>query len=194
MDLAAATRLCAGIFLVVSIEAQAPADRALLDAEQAREAGVPVLIATMANGDAHSRILAARAVGRFENPAWRDSVVPLMRSPDPQVRRAAAGALAQMRAAFAWASLLKGERDASIRAAIFEATGRAKPASDDAEPLLAGGLTDADLRARTGAARGLESLFRLNSKPPRQPTSTALAALHWPSRPTARERAKRSVS
>jgi len=41
MDLAAATRLCAGIFLVVSIEAQAPADRALLDAGQAREAGCP---------------------------------------------------------------------------------------------------------------------------------------------------------
>jgi cyclophilin family peptidyl-prolyl cis-trans isomerase len=83
-----------------------------------------------------------------------------------------------MRASFKWATIIKGERDASVRAAIFEAIGRAKPASDDAEQLLAAGLKDADTDARTGAARGLESLFRLNSKPPRQAAAATLASLH----------------
>ena len=32
--------------------------------------------------------------------------------------------------------------------------------------------------ARAGAARGLESLFRLNSKPPRKPAAATIAALH----------------
>jgi hypothetical protein len=41
-----------------------------------------------------------------------------------------------------------------------------------------GGLKNADSHARAAAARGLESLFRLNSKPPRQPATTTLAALH----------------
>src|SRR5580658_10107840 len=166
-----AIRFITGMLLFVSVEAQTPADRAILEAEQAREAGVPVLLAAAANGDVRSQALAARAIGRLENPAYRDSLVPLMRSPDPQVRRAAAGALAQMRAGFPWASLLQVERDASVRAAIFEAIGRAKPPADDAEPLLASGLKDTDVRARAGAARGLESLFRLNSKPPRQPAA-----------------------
>jgi cyclophilin family peptidyl-prolyl cis-trans isomerase/HEAT repeat protein len=178
MDFAAVTRLCAGTLIAVSVWAQSPADRRILEAEQVREAGVPVLLAAVANGDVRSRVLAARAIGRLENPAYRDSLVPLLRFPDPQVRRAAAGALAQMRAAFAWASVLQAERDASVRAAIFEAIGRAKPLSDDAEPLLAGGLKDTDLRARAGAARGLESLFRLNAKPPRQASATTIATLH----------------
>lgn len=44
--------------------------------------------------------------------------------------------------------------------------------------MLAGGLKDADPHARAGAARGLESLFRLNSKPPRKPAAATIAALH----------------
>lgn len=178
MNRAAAIRLIAGMSLLCSMEAQAPSDRALIEAEQAREVGVSVLLAAVANGDVRSQMLAARAIGRLENPAYRDSLMPLMHSPDPQVRRAVAGALAQMRAPFDGASLLQAERDASVRAALFEAIGRAQPASDDAEPLLISGLNDADLNARAGAARGLESLFRLNSKPQRQPAASTVAALH----------------
>jgi len=178
MNRASAIGLLAGILVLSSAEAQPPADRALLEAEQAREAGVPVLMTAVANGDVRSQTLAARAIGRLENPAYRDSLLPLMHSPDAPVRRAAAGALAQMRATFDWAPLLQSERDASVRAALYEAIGRAKPVSDDAERLLARGLKDADLRARAGAARGLESLFRLNSKPPRQPAPATVAALH----------------
>jgi cyclophilin family peptidyl-prolyl cis-trans isomerase len=178
MDLAPAIRLFAGILLVFSIRAQTAADRTLLEAEQQREAGVPVLLAAVSNGDAHSQMLAARALGRLENPSYRDSLVPLMHSADPQVRRAAAGAIAQMRAPFAWAPLLQAEHDPSVRAAIFEAIGRAKPPADDAEMLLSNGLKDTDLQVRTGAARGLEALFRLNSKPPRLPGVATITALH----------------
>ncbi len=157
--------------------AQDRADRVLLEAEQAQEAGVPALLAAM-KGNVRSQMLAARAIGRLENPSYRDVLISLLDSPDPQVRRAAAGALAQMRAPFAWDNVLKRERDGPVRAAIFEAIGRAKPVTDDAESVLAGGLKDDDQHARAGAARGLESLFHLNSKPPRKAASATIAALH----------------
>jgi cyclophilin family peptidyl-prolyl cis-trans isomerase/HEAT repeat protein len=83
-----------------------------------------------------------------------------------------------MRAPFDWAATLRTESDATVRAVIYEAAGRAKPLAGDAEPLLAAGFGDPDPRVRTGAARGLESLFRLNSKPPRQPAAGTLSALH----------------
>jgi HEAT repeat protein len=168
-----------GVLLVLfPAVAQDRADRVIIESEQAREAGVPTLLAAVANGGVRSRILAARALGRLDNPSYRDALTPLLESADPRVRRAAAGALAQMRAPFAWAAVLKAERDASVRPAIFEAVGRGKPAAGDAESLLAAGLQDSDAHARAAAARGLESLFRLNSKPPRQPTAATLAALH----------------
>ena len=73
---------------------------------------------------------------------------------------------------------LQTEHDASVRAAIFEAIGRAKPPAEDAEALLAAGLAERDLRARAGAAHGIEALFRLNAKPPRVAAAETLAALH----------------
>jgi cyclophilin family peptidyl-prolyl cis-trans isomerase/HEAT repeat protein len=162
---------------LLPMSAQDRADRVILEAEQAREAGVPTLLAA-AKGDARSQMFAARAIGRLEDPSYRNVLISLLDSPDPQVRRAAAGALAQMRAPFAWAGVLKAERDGPVRAAIFEAIGRAKPVTDGAESVLAGGLKDDDPHARAGAARGLESLFRLNSKPPHKPASATIAALH----------------
>jgi cyclophilin family peptidyl-prolyl cis-trans isomerase/HEAT repeat protein len=182
MNPPAARRLIAGLLLslfpvAAQYTAGQTADRPLIEAEQAREAGAPALLAAV-KGDVHSQMLAARAIGRLENPSYRDVLIPLLGSSDPQVRRAAAGALAQMRAPFAWAGVLKTERDGPVRAAIFEAIGRAKPVADDAELVLVGGLRDADPHARAGAARGLESLFRLNSKPPRKPADATIAALH----------------
>jgi cyclophilin family peptidyl-prolyl cis-trans isomerase len=173
-----ARRLVAGMLLALfPVVAQDRSDRVLLEAEQAREAGLPVLLAAM-KGGVRSQMLAARAIGRLENASYRDVLIPLLASPDPQVRRAAAGALAQMRVSFAWAGVPKAERDGRVRAAIFEAIGRAKPVAEGAESVLADGLTDTDPQARTGAARGLESLFRLNSKPPRKPADATIAALH----------------
>jgi cyclophilin family peptidyl-prolyl cis-trans isomerase/HEAT repeat protein len=165
-------------FFFLPLLAQAPADRPLLEAEQAREAGETALLIALAKGDAHTQQLTARALGRLENPANRDVLIPLLRSTNPQVRLAAASALAQMRAPFDWGAPLRTEPDATVRAVIQEAIGRAKPLTGDAEPLLTGGLSDPDPRVRSGGARGLESLFRLNSKPPRRPAAATLYALH----------------
>jgi cyclophilin family peptidyl-prolyl cis-trans isomerase/HEAT repeat protein len=163
---------------VLHAQAQVPDERTILEAEVAREAGVPALLHAVAGSDARLQRLAARAMGRLENPAHRDALIPLLRSPDPSVRRAAVGALAQMRASFDYPGLLRAEHDASVRAVIYEAIGGTKPVARDAEPLLAGGLSDPDPAARTGAARGLESLFRLNTAPPLKPKPTTTAALH----------------
>ncbi len=179
MNAPSSSKLIAKILLLLfPVMAQDRVERVLLEAEQAREAGIPTLLAAVAKGDVRSQILAARALGRLETPSYLDALVPLLASSDPQVRRTAVGAIAQIRAPFAWAAVLQAERDPSVRAAIFEAIGRAKPPGNDAESLLAAGLKDAAPQARAGAARGLESLFRLNSKPPRSPATTTLAALH----------------
>ena len=165
----------AGMWILLAAAAmlaQAPADRVLLEAENAREAGVPSLAKAAASSDARAKRLAARALGRLENPAHRDVLIPLLNSPDPSVRRAAAAALAQMRASFSYSGLLDSERDAAVRAAIYEAVGRANPPPEDAERSLVSGLrTDP-----AAAARGLESLFRLN--PPKKPGADTLPALH----------------
>ena len=168
----------AGMALLIPMAAQDRADRALIEAEQAREAGVPALSGGGERAMSVPRCWRPAPSAVSKIASYRDVLIPLLDSPDPQVRRAAAGALAQMRVPFAWAGVLKAERDGSVRAAIFEAIGRAKPAAEDAESLLAGGLKDADPQARAGAARGLESLFRLNSKPPRKPAAATIAALH----------------
>ncbi len=163
---------------VLHAYAQVPNERAILEAEVAREAGVPALLQAMAGSDVRLQRLAARAIGRLENPAHRDALIPLLHSPDPLVRRAAVGALAQMRALLDYSALLHLERDATVRAVIYEAIGRANPVTADAEQLLAGGLSDPEPSARDGAARGLESLFRLNATPPRKPAASTTAALH----------------
>ena len=163
--------------ILIPMLAQVPVDRAVLESEHAREAGMPALRAAVAGRDPRAQRLAARAIGRIENPAHRDALIPLFRSPDVSVRRAALGALAQMRAQYDYAALLRAEPDATVRAVIHEAIGRAKPVDDASETLLVSGLTDADARVRAGAARGLESLFRLNPAP-RKPTASTLSAMH----------------
>ena len=163
--------------ILIPMLAQVPVDRAVLEAEHAREAGASALVAATTKPDARTQRLAARALGRLENTAHASALTPLLSSPDASVRRAAASALAQMRAPYAYAPLLQSERDATVRAVINEAIGRAQPAGDDAEPLLAAGLSNAAPTARAGAARGLESLFRLNPAP-RQPTAATQTALH----------------
>jgi cyclophilin family peptidyl-prolyl cis-trans isomerase len=158
--------------------AQAPQYRALLEAEQAREAGLPTLLAALKASDPHAQQLAARAIGRLENPARRDMLEPLTHSAEAQTRIAAVAALAQMRAPFAYGSLLGSERVDAVRAIIYEAIGRATPGAEDAESLLVAGLSDPDPQARAGAARGLNSLFWFSGKPPHQPAAATTAALH----------------
>lgn len=160
------------VLLPALLLAQAPAERPLLEAEQSREAGVAALRAAIASSDAQAQRLAARALGRLENPAHADAMVPLFRSNNPQVRLAAASALAQMRAPFAYGQLLAAERDTQVRAAVLEAIGRAKPPAADAETMLVNALVSDP----GGAARGLEASFRLNAA--RRPEPATLTALH----------------
>ncbi len=141
--------------------AQVPVDRAVLDAEQARAAGVPALTRFAKGLDVRGQQLAARALGRLEDPGQRETLVPLLTARDASVRRAAAGAMAQLRAAYGYTSLLRTERDTAVRAALFEAEGRARIPEANAEATLVAGLGDTHSTSRVGAARGLESLQRL---------------------------------
>lgn len=150
--------------LILPMLAQAPEARVILEAEHARESGVPSLQAAARRGDATAQRLAARAIGRLENPAHRDALIPLLSSSTPAVRAAAVGALAQLRTPYDYGALLATERDPSVRAVIHDAIGRARPVPDSAELWLVRGLTEADEPSRLGAARGLESLVRLNQR------------------------------
>jgi cyclophilin family peptidyl-prolyl cis-trans isomerase len=150
--------------LLMPMLMQAPTERAAMEADHARAAGAASTLAALRSPDSRVQRLALRGIGRLEDTTHRDAVLPMFRAADPMVRREAAGALAQMRASYDFAPLLSAERDALVRAAIYEAIGRARPASSAAESVLVAGIASGDLRARRGAARGLESLIRLGAR------------------------------
>ncbi len=139
-------------------------ERRLLEIEDARAEDVSVLLTALKNPDPSIQRLAVRAAGRLERPALKDAIVLLLRAPDALVRAEAANAMGQVRAAFDYGALLREERSGDVRAVIFETIGRVAPVPGESELLLVGGLTDASAPARMGAARGLESYFRLNAR------------------------------
>lgn len=143
---------------------QNPSEHAILEAEHSRAEDVSTLLNGLKSPEVRIQRLAVRAIGRLERPGLRDSVVPLLRSSDAEVRREAVAALAQMGAAFDFASLLAAEKSGAVRAVIYESMGRARPPAPGSEARLVAGLADEDQTARTGAARGLETLVRLNIK------------------------------
>ncbi len=162
--------------LILPMLAQVPEVRTVLDAEHARAAGVPFLLDAARNPSPRVQLRAARALGRLEDTTYRSALVPLTRSADRTVRLSAFGALAQMRATHPFAEALAGERDGAVRAAIFESAGRARPIAPDIEALLQRGLSDSAPEAREGAARGLETLVRLNRRT-LTPSAVTLSAL-----------------
>ncbi len=162
--------------ILLPMLAQGPVERPVLEAEHARQAGVAALIRATRTGTAQARARAVRGLGRLEDTTHRGVVAAVSRAADPLVRVAAYGALAQLRAPHDYTGALTREQDAGVRAAIFEALGRATPVMDNAEPTLARGLRDARPVARAGAARGLESLFRANRRT-MKPSDATLAAL-----------------
>lgn len=151
---------------------QGPAEHAILEAEHSRVEDVSTLLSGLRSPEVRIRRLALRAIGRLERPSLRESVVPFLRSPEPKVRREAVAAIAQMGAAFDFASLLPAEKSGAVRATLYESMGRVKPPATGAEAVLAEGLKDKDVTARTGAARGLETLVRLNIKTTRPAPAT----------------------
>jgi cyclophilin family peptidyl-prolyl cis-trans isomerase len=162
--------------LLLPLLAQVPAERAVLDAEHARASGLPALLSAAKSASPRVQQLAARALGRLENPAGRDALTALLASRDAEVRIEAAHALGQIRVSSAFEENLRTERDARVRAALFEAIGRGQPVLASGERVLVAGLIEADARARAGAVRGLESLFRLNART-LKPSPETLAAL-----------------
>lgn len=161
---------------LAAADVPSPTVHAVQAAEYARADDVSTLVAGLRSADLEVRRVSVRALGRLERPGLADLVTPLLSAPEAVIRREAVGALAQMGAAFDFASRLSAEKDGVVRATLYEALGRAKPATDAAEATLVGGLKDPDPTARTGAARGLEWLTRLNLKT-RRPAPSTLAAL-----------------
>ena len=143
---------------------QSPVERNILEIENSRAEDVSVLLAALKNPDPHLQQLAVRALGRLERAAYREAVIPLLRSPNAEVRKEAVNALGQMRASYDFITLLKEEKDGAVRGVIYETIGRMQPVGQGTETLLVSGLTDKDKTARIGAAKGIESFFRLNNR------------------------------
>ncbi|MEO8359112.1 MAG: peptidylprolyl isomerase [Vicinamibacteria bacterium] len=164
------------LWLPLLLALQDPTSYAVLKAEYARPEDVSVLVAGTKSTDKTIQRIAIRALGRQERPALSGWVAPFTHVGDPALRREAVAALAQMSAEFDFASLLPTEKDGSVRAVVYEAIGRGKPLVATSEALLVTGLRDADLMARTGATRGLETWVRVNARATK-PSALTLAAL-----------------
>ena len=162
-----------------------PTAYAVLAAEHARGGdarALGVLKAAAASRDSLLQRLAARAYGRIQRAEFAGEVTPLLRAPAIAVRREAANAMAQMNAPFDFAALLASEREPSVRGAIFESIGRSTAPLPTATVVsaLTGGLLEAAGPARTGAARGMESLLRRtarSAKPSAETVGAIRAAL-----------------
>ena len=163
--------------LMLPLLMQSPTERQLLEAEHARGADVSVLMAAVRSSDARIQRLAVRALGRFERPSLRDSIVPLLKSNSVDVRRETVNALGQMNAAYNFAGLLPKETNGRVRAVIYETMGRVTPTATGTESILTAGLVDADTLVRNGAARGMEAFIRKQGRSPKV-APTTIAALH----------------
>jgi cyclophilin family peptidyl-prolyl cis-trans isomerase len=153
---------------------QLPVGRAILEAEDARTGDVGPMVQGLKASDVATQRLAVRALGRLERPANVPLVSPALSSADAGLRKEAANALAQMRApASVLLSALARERDPEVRGVLYESIGRLPEASDE---VLLKGLEDKALPAGVGAAKGLESWYRLNAKK-LKPSTEAIAAL-----------------
>lgn len=171
---------------------QAGSEHAILEAEYSRGEDVAVVLSGLKSPDLRIQRLAVRAVGRLERPALRDSILPLLRSSDDGVRREVVAAIAQGGPAFDFGSLLAAEKSGAVRASIYESMGRAKPPAPDSEVRLVAGLRDEDIVARTGAARGLETLVRQNIRTTR-PAPATIEALRVSFRDNAAPRLRQFV-
>jgi cyclophilin family peptidyl-prolyl cis-trans isomerase/HEAT repeat protein len=166
--------------LAIALTSPAPGQpdpaRAILEAEHARAEDVTPIRSGLASSDVRLQRLAARALGRLERREHAEALVPLVTAPDPDVRREAINALGQIGAEQDYASWLTRERDARVRAVIYETIGRVPPVPDVTERVLAAGLDEPEAEGRRGAARGLESFVRRNIRS-LTPAAATVAAL-----------------
>ncbi|MEO7997068.1 MAG: peptidylprolyl isomerase [Gemmatimonadaceae bacterium] len=141
---------------------QLPLERMILEVEHTRSINIAPLIAAIGGKDVRLQRLAARTAGRLERPELASEVLPLMTSANVDVRLETASALGQMNARVDYYALLQAEKDGVVRGELLTTVGRVMPAIAGAEAMLATGLDDATSAGRTGAIRGIESLFRQN--------------------------------
>src|ERR1041385_6649347 len=176
-------------FLLIGVFLQLYFDRSILQAEDARAEQPAAILEALKNPDVHIQRLAVRAIGRLERGELADSIHPLLSSPDANVRMEAVNALGQMGASFETGMLLRSETNSGVRSVIFETAGRLREPAGGIEQLLVGGLKDSEITARTGAAKGLEVLFRThrNMKPAPDTITALRQALKANSDPTIRE-------
>ncbi|HUR21370.1 MAG TPA: peptidylprolyl isomerase [Vicinamibacterales bacterium] len=152
------------VLLFLLLQSPAPSvERQLLEIEHQRADDVTALLAALKSRNPVVQRLAVRTAGRLERASLKDAIVPLLRAADAGVRAEAANAMGQIRAAYDYGSLLREEKAGPVRAVLYETIGRVAPVPET-ETLLVAGLTDASAEARTGAAGGLESLFRLSNR------------------------------
>lgn len=160
---------------LLALALQLPLERAMLEEEDARVEHPGVLLEAAKSADARIQRIAVRAIGRFERPELANALRPLLASSDVGVRMEAVNAFGQMNAPFDFRSMIESEKDGEVRGVIYETIGRVKDVAPGTEEILVRGLKDSDLAARTGAAKGLESLFRLHrAMKPSPETLTAL--------------------
>ena len=195
--------LCAGDVL-----AQTSLRQRIVRAEDARvatDAGIAPMLEGLRSGDPGIVALAARALGRFERPAFVPHLLPLLEHPREDVRREAATALGQSIAPLprrpdappsteldqvsgALRTRLESEADPYVRGTIAETVGRlpyrdadrvreAELALQRYLPDFAGtGEQPLHPGSLTGVVKGLESLIRLN-RALRQPEPETLRRL-----------------
>src|SRR5262249_12739682 len=130
-------------------------NRPILENEDARAEQPSAIIAALNSTDPQVQRLAVRAIGRLERVQLADSMRTLLASPDAGVRMETVNALGQMNAPFDVTGALDQEKDASVRAVIFETAGRLRESPPEIQGILLKGLTDTPA-ARVGAAKGLE--------------------------------------
>ncbi len=154
-----------------------PTERAIIEAEYARNDSGGVLARAANGSDIKLKVLAIRALGRLENAEHSLIVEQQLGDSNVTVRKEAINALGQMRAHVNWRSVLNQNKDAAVRSTVFETMGRVSPSDSVIENVLVLGLTESDGVAVEGAARGLESYIRRTVRTKR-PAPTTLAAIH----------------
>ena len=109
----------------------------------------------LAAPDTQARRLAARAIGRLEDPALGTLLVGALRDPVPAVRREAAWGIGQAKVEHDLVAAYEAERHAAVRAALLEAMGRRTPPPAPPREGLVGAVRDAAERAfgETGRVR-----------------------------------------
>jgi cyclophilin family peptidyl-prolyl cis-trans isomerase len=135
----------------------------MLEAEDARAEDVSPLLEGLRSSDPRLQRLAARGLGRLERPEHASALLPLLDSSVAEVRAEVVNALGQTGAGLDLGPFLTKETDGYVRGVFYETIGRL-PQAD--ETLLRRGLSEPDLAARIGAAKGLEAFFRKTQRAP----------------------------